>query len=84
MVVQVLSGDSGRPSRAGFIVSRSIGGAVKRNLVRRRLRAAFAEAMPHIGDGRDVVVRALPAAEGSTWSQLQAELRLLVTQSRTS
>jgi RNase P protein component len=40
--------------------------------------------MPHIGDGRDVVVRALPAAEGSTWSQLQAELRLLVTQSRTS
>jgi ribonuclease P protein component len=49
-------------SRAGFIVSRAVGNAVKRNRVRRRLRHLAAAALPSAPFGVDVVVRALPAA----------------------
>jgi len=59
---------AGRPApRVGFIVNRSLGNAVIRNRVKRRLRhlvaARVAEAHAEIGvAGIDIVVRALPRA----------------------
>ena len=50
------------PSRAGFIVSRSVGNAVNRNRVKRRLRHLAAAALPSAPFPVDVVVRALPQA----------------------
>lgn len=50
------------PSRAGFIVSRAVGNAVRRNRVKRRLRHLAAAALPSAPFAVDVVVRALPAA----------------------
>ena len=50
------------PSRAGFVVSRAVGGAVVRNRVKRRLRHLAAAALPQLPMPLDVVVRALPAA----------------------
>ena len=52
----------GQPSRAGFIVSKAVGNAVKRNRVKRRLRHLAAATLPSTPFGVDVVVRALPAA----------------------
>jgi ribonuclease P protein component len=49
-------------SRAGFIVSKSVGNAVNRNRVKRRLRHLAAAALPSAPFAVDVVVRALPAA----------------------
>jgi ribonuclease P protein component len=49
-------------SRAGFIVSKSVGNAVNRNRVKRRLRHLAARALPSAPFPVDVVVRALPPA----------------------
>ncbi len=48
--------------RVGFVVSKAVGGAVRRNLVKRRLRHLAAAQLAVTPDGTDVVVRALPAA----------------------
>ncbi|MGO4534888.1 ribonuclease P protein component [Leifsonia sp. 2MCAF36] len=65
--------------RFGFIVSKAVGNAVTRNLVRRRLKAAAYDLLPRFaGDeaatGADVVVRALPASVQAPWASLHEEL----------
>ncbi len=49
-------------TRAGFVVSKAVGGAVTRNRVKRRLRHMVAAQLASGTSGVDVVVRALPAA----------------------
>jgi ribonuclease P protein component len=59
----VHAGRSSHPGvRVGFVVSKSIGGAVRRNAVKRRLRHLALERLAETPEGTDVVVRALPAA----------------------
>lgn len=62
------------PARFGFIVSKAVGGAVVRNLVRRRLRAISLGLLSDVDPGTDVVVRALPGAASASWDTLQAEV----------
>ncbi len=66
-----VEGDS--PSRFGFIVSKSVGNAVTRNLVKRRLREAAAAALIGRPMGLDVVVRALPPAAAAGWDDLRSD-----------
>ena len=56
---------AGPQSRAGFVVSKAVGGAVVRNRVKRRLRHLVAERLVADPFPRDVVVRALPASASS-------------------
>lgn len=56
--------------RAGFIVSKSVGNAVMRNRVKRRLRALAAVVLTE----GDVVVRALPRAADASWQALSLEI----------
>ncbi|MGR0161381.1 ribonuclease P protein component [Paenarthrobacter nitroguajacolicus] len=63
----------GEPSRIGFIVSKAVGNAVTRNLVKRRLREAGALSLHSHGTGLAVVVRALPAAATASWEQLLSD-----------
>jgi ribonuclease P protein component len=65
--------DDSRPSRFGFIVSKAVGNAVVRNLVKRRLREAGAETLRDRPTGLDVVVRALPSAASADWSSLRGD-----------
>lgn len=58
------------PSRFGFIVSRSVGNAVTRNLVKRRLRQAAVLALFNQPRGMDFVVRALPHSAYAGWGEL--------------
>lgn len=60
--------------RAGFVVSRAVGGAVVRNAVRRRLRHLVRERLPQLPAGSTLVVRALPAAATASYAQLGADL----------
>jgi ribonuclease P protein component len=62
------------PARFGFIVSKSVGNAVMRNLVRRRLKAASYAVLPQVAPGTDIVVRALPGAAQASWANLRQEL----------
>lgn len=61
------------PSRIGFIVSKGVGNAVVRNLVKRRLREAGAASLREYGTGFAIVVRALPASAAASWDQLLAD-----------
>ena len=66
---------AGEPTRFGFIVSKAVGNAVTRNLVKRRLREVAGQSLAERGAGFDVVVRALPPAAGASWDDLSAETR---------
>jgi ribonuclease P protein component len=73
-VTYVTPSDEDRPARFGFIVSRQVGSAVIRNTVRRRLKAVCAEALPTLGVGSDIVIRALPQSATAPFSELRAEV----------
>ncbi|AGW42753.1 hypothetical protein O159_28840 [Leifsonia xyli subsp. cynodontis DSM 46306] len=66
--------------RFGFIVSKAVGNAVRRNLVRRRLKAAAYLVLPDLlagaaaDTGIDIVIRALPASAQASWATLHAEV----------
>lgn len=66
--------DSTEPARVGFAVSRAVGGAVDRNLVKRRLRHAVRARIDDLPPGATVVVRANPAAAVAGWRRLEADL----------
>ena len=58
------------PTRFGFIVAKTVGNAVTRNLIRRRLKAIAHGLLADAPVGYDVVVRALPAAAQAGWPTL--------------
>jgi ribonuclease P protein component len=62
------------PSRFGFIVGKNVGGAVTRNLVRRRLRSIARSLLDGHATGADIVVRALPGVGQLGWDTLQSEI----------
>jgi ribonuclease P protein component len=62
------------PARAGFVVPKAVGGAVVRNLVRRRLRHLVRERLIDLPAGAVLVVRALPDAGGASYPQLAKDL----------
>jgi ribonuclease P protein component len=73
-IVIYLKRDEASPhARFGFVVAKTVGGAVQRNLVKRRLRAMSRQALQTLEIKADVVVRALPGAASLEWSKLQSE-----------
>ncbi|MEU6990805.1 ribonuclease P protein component [Streptomyces sp. NPDC046465] len=67
-------GESSPPTRAGFVVSKAVGGAVVRNEVKRRLRHLMRDRLAKVPPGSLVVVRALPGAGGADHAQLARDL----------
>jgi ribonuclease P protein component len=63
-----------RPPRVGLVVSRTVGNAVTRNAVKRRLRHLLRERLSSLPASGVLVVRALPPAAGAPAQVLGAEL----------
>ncbi|MCS6580194.1 ribonuclease P protein component [Curtobacterium citreum] len=62
--------DGNGPTRFGFIVAKTVGNAVTRNRIRRRLKAIAHDLLAETPQGFDVVVRVLPAASQAGWPTL--------------
>lgn len=62
------------PAKAGFVVSKAVGGAVVRNKVKRRLRHLVAERLHRLPPGSTLVVRANPGAAAAGYPQLGLDL----------
>ncbi|MGW6026631.1 ribonuclease P protein component [Streptomyces sp. NPDC055099] len=67
-------GESVPPTRAGFVVSKAVGGAVVRNTVKRRLRHLMRDRVSQLPPGSLVVVRALPGSGDAAHAQLAQDL----------
>jgi ribonuclease P protein component len=73
-VLYITQRDAASPTRFGFIVGKNVGGAVERNLVRRRLRSIGRDLLAANATGRDIVVRALPGVDQLRWDSLHSEI----------
>lgn len=70
--------------RVGFIIPRSLGRAVVRNKLRRRLRHLMRMRLDTLQPGCDVVVRALPGAEACSFQKLAEDLDAALNAARNS
>lgn len=68
------SPDERRP-RVGFVVSKSVGGAVDRHRVARRLRHATRELLGELDPSDRIVVRALPSSRDAESQRLGLQVR---------
>lgn len=71
-------------ARAGFVVSKAVGGAVVRNRVRRRLSHLVRERLDPLPPGTTLVIRALPAAAGRPYPQLGRDLDEAIAAARSA
>lgn len=79
-LVIYLKRDGAQPhARFGFIVGKSVGGAVRRNLVKRRLRELSREWVGQQAGGYDLVVRAQMGSADLDWNRLRTEFSQLMT-----
>ncbi len=60
-------------TRLGLSVSKKVGGAVKRNKVRRRLKEIFRSSMKNLPDDADFVISARPPAAEASFEELNDE-----------
>lgn len=69
-MLYVATAAADEPTIVGFIVAKTVGNAVTRNLVKRRLRETAAQTVREHPTGLSVVVRALPASATASWADL--------------
>ncbi len=77
-------GPAPAPARVGFVVSRAVGPAVTRNLVKRRLRHLSRDRLHVLPPGSMLVVRALPGAASASYEELGHELDRCLAKVRVS
>jgi ribonuclease P protein component len=74
MVTCAVVGPGSEPPRVAYAIGRGVGGAVVRNRVRRRLRAATRVHASELVPGRAYLVGASPAAATLTYDELSSAL----------
>ena len=73
--------DEGGP-RIGLVVSKSVGSAVQRHRVARRLRHVARTVFDELDPGDRIVIRALPSSRHAISARLEQELRTALRRTR--
>ena len=81
VTLKVLRLEDGQPVRLGMAVSRQVGNAVHRNLLRRRLRVIIAEVAEHML-GMAVTIRLLTGAASAPFADLRRNVRSALRQAQ--
>lgn len=81
MVIHALSNQQ-ENQRVGIIVKKSIGNAVQRNKIRRRLREIWRQQNQILISGYDVVVIARKEITSATFAEMEQELKELLQRNR--
>lgn len=68
--------------RIGLVVSRSVGSAVQRHRVARRLRHVARSVVTELDPADRIVIRALPGSRHTIFTRLEQELRSGLTRAR--
>ena len=74
LVVYLNSEANLNPPRFGFVVSKAVGNAVQRNLVKRRARSVFGAEMQSFKAGQTIVLRALPGLAELDFAAMATEV----------
>jgi ribonuclease P protein component len=74
--------NDGESTRCGFVVSRRLGSAVRRNAVRRRLREIVRPMVAQVQPGADLVFTARPASATADYAALRDAVHDLLRRSR--
>jgi ribonuclease P protein component len=84
LVVHALRADGAADSgpRIGLVVGKSIGSAVQRHMVARRLRHVARTVIDELDPGDRVVIRALPSSRHAISARLEQELRTALRRTR--
>jgi ribonuclease P protein component len=84
LVVHALRSDDGSDSgpRIGLVVSKSVGNAVQRHRVARRLRHVVRTVINELDPADRVVIRALPGSRDAISARLEKQLRTAVRRTR--
>ena len=84
LVVHTLRSSDGPADgpRIGLVVSKSVGSAVQRHRVARRLRHVACTMLDELDAGDRVVIRALPSSRHAVSARLEQELRTALRRTR--
>ena len=78
LVLHAYRASSGSTPQIGLIVSKSVGGAVDRHRVSRKLRHVVRALITELDPADRLVVRALPGSRDAASARLQSELRTAI------
>lgn len=79
VVTHVIHSADAVTSKYGFIVSKRVGNAVQRNLVRRRLNGISHEIPETLDTGLSIIIRAKPEALHANYLELSKEVLQQIT-----
>jgi ribonuclease P protein component len=78
LVVYLNRDELNTQARFGFVVGKLVGGAVQRNLVKRRLRSAIRLRLADFSTDTSMVIRGLPGLADTSWHDLNLELDVAI------
>ena len=79
LVLLIASRSTGEQNRYGVTANRSVGGAVKRNRAKRRMRTALQEF--DLNPGWDLILSARPGLDEAPWDELTRAIGNLLKKS---
>lgn len=82
LIVLIVAANGLEVSRIGITASKTVGGAVRRNRAKRRLRAAIQATAANLIAGLDIVMVARPKLPDADWKDISNALGTLIKRAK--